>query len=314
MIVTVTPSPSLDRTVVVGQWTPGWVHRVSSVHLDPGGKGVNVARAVAGADQRVVAVMPSGGADGARLAELLAPEAVPVVEVPTASATRTNIAVVEADGTTTKFNEPGPELTGAELVMLQERTAELAARAVWVVSCGILPTACPDDLHARLVQRAHQAGARVAVDTSGPALAQACRAGPDLIKPNLAELAELGGRRLERMGVVRDVARRVQRSGVRMVLVSLGEQGALLVQDNAAWHACATAAPVRSTVGAGDALLAGFLLAGGEGPAALRTAVAYGTAAVGLPGSRVPAPPDVRPDEVRVSEVDESLKLAGAAV
>ncbi len=314
MIVTVTPNPSLDRTVAIDKWAHGGVHRPTSVCVDPGGKGVNVARAVAAADQHVVAVMPSGGPEGARLAELLAPEAVPVVEVPTLSTTRSNVTIVEADGTTTKLNEAGPVLTTAELATLETRVAELAMRAEWVVCCGSLPAGCSQDLHARLVRRAHQLGARAAVDAGGSALALACQAEPDLVKPNLDELAELAGRPLEQLGDVLDLAEGLRREGVGTVLVSLGRHGAVLMQAAGAWHATSAPVAVRSTVGAGDSLLAGFLLAGAEGPAALRTAVAYGAAAVGLPGSRVPSPSDLRPDRVRVGEADETLSLTGAAV
>jgi 1-phosphofructokinase len=313
VIVTVTPNPSLDRTVLVDELVPGSVHRARGVRLDPGGKGVNVARALAAADRPTVAVVPSGGTEGARLAELLAPEAVPVVEVPIHTTTRSNIAVVEQDGTTTKFNEPGPRLTDAEVGALEAKTVELAHRADWVVTCGSLPEGCPPDLHARIVRGARDAGARVAVDTSGLPLVQACAAGPDLVKPNLTELAELAGRPLEQLGEVVEVASRLREQGVAAVLVSLGEHGALLVEESGAWHATSPAAVVRSTVGAGDATVAGFLLAGASGPLALHTAVAYGAAAVGMAGSRMPAPEDLHADAVRVDEVDESLSLSGAA-
>ncbi|KAA5832055.1 1-phosphofructokinase [Saccharopolyspora hirsuta] len=313
MIVTVTPNPSLDRTVQVDRLRPGAVHRAVRTRLDPGGKGVNVARALAAADVPTLAVLPSGGADGARLAELLAPEAVPVVEVPVQAPTRSNIAVVESDGTTSKFNEPGPELTAAEVAALERAVAELAGRAEWLVTCGSLPAGCPDDLHARIAAAARRAGAKVAVDSSGQPLELACKAGPDLVKPNLAELAELAGTPLRDLGDVLDVADRLRAGGVGAVLVSLGQLGAVLVAESGTWHATSEVSAVLSTVGAGDAMLAGFLRAGGSGPDALRVAVAYGGAAVGLAGSRMPAPDDVHPQRVRVGAVDNSVSLSGVA-
>ncbi|MEV0055101.1 1-phosphofructokinase [Saccharopolyspora shandongensis] len=313
MIVTVTPNPSLDRTVQVNRLVPGAVHRTLRTRLDPGGKGVNVARALAAAEVPTLAVLPSGGAAGARLAELLAPEAVPVVEVPVQAPTRSNIAVVEADGTTSKFNEPGPELTPAEVAALERAAAEQAGRADWLVTCGSLPAGCPDDLHARIVAAARRAGARVAVDTSGRPLELACQAAPDLVKPNLVELAELAGGPLRDLGDVLAVAHRLRAGGVATVLVSLGQLGAVLVAETGTWHATSSATEVRSTVGAGDAMLAGFLRAGGIGPAALRTAVAYGTAAVGLAGSRMPGPGDIHPLRVRMDAVDKTVSLSGVA-
>lgn len=312
MIVTVTPNPSVDRTIMVGTLNAGSVHRAQRVHVDPGGKGVNVARTLAAAGHPTVALMPSGGPEGARLTRLLAPESVPVAAVPVAAATRSNIAVVEADGTTTKFNEQGVALTSEELTALQGRVAEFARRAAWVVTCGSLPAGCGDALHGRIVETARAAGARVAVDASGPPLAAACQARPDLIKPNLTELSELAGRPLNQLGEVLEQAQSLRSSGIGTVLVTLGDAGALLVEDAGAWHATSTPVEVRSTVGAGDATLAGFLMAGGSGPKALRTAVAYGTAAVGLAGSGMPAPADLRTENVRVDEADEALSLIGA--
>ncbi|MEB3367168.1 1-phosphofructokinase [Saccharopolyspora mangrovi] len=313
MIVTVTPNPSLDRTVQVDQVSPGEVHRAKRVQLDPGGKGVNVARALAAAGVPTLAVLPSGGAEGARLAELLAPEAVPVVEVPVHAPTRSNIAVVESDGTTSKFNEPGPRLSEAEVAALETAVIELAGRAKWLVTCGSLPDGCPPDLHARLVGAARAAGTRVAVDASGQPLALACRAAPDLIKPNLAELAELAGGPLRDLGDVLDVAHGLRAGGVGTVLVSLGRLGAVLVSATGERFATSTATEVRSTVGAGDAMLAGFLRESAAEEAALRSAVAYGTAAVGLAGSRMPGLSDVHPQRVRVDAVDRTVSLSGVA-
>lgn len=307
MIVTVTPNPSLDRTVLVEELVRGSVHRTGDVRLDPGGKGVNVARTLAAAQHPTVAVMPTGGVEGTALAELLGPEDVAVVAIPVSTATRSNVTLVEADGTTTKLNEAGNALTEQELAALRARTAEAAGEASWVVGSGSLPTGCPEDFHGRLVEVVHEVGARIAVDTSGAALEHACRARPDLVTPNLAELAELSGRHLVTFGDVVRVARDVQRDGVGAVLVSLGADGALLVEADTAWHAMSDVDVVRSTVGAGDALLAGFLLAGGQGPEALRQAVAHGAAAVELPGSRMPSPQDVRVGAVRLARFDESL-------
>ncbi|MBB1154031.1 1-phosphofructokinase [Amycolatopsis dendrobii] len=313
MIVTVTPNPSLDRTAQLSELRRGEVLRASRVRLDPGGKGVNVSRALAAAGSPTVALLPAGGPVGERLADLLAPEGVPVVAVPIAGTTRSNITLVEADGTTTKINEPGPEISPAELAVLEQRTAELAARAEWVVCCGSLPAGVPDDFYAQLGKLARDAGAKVAVDSSGAPLAAALAAGPDLIKPNLDELAELAGRPLTQLGDVVEVCRALVADGVGAVLVSLGARGAVLVDETETRHALGPLVAVRSTVGAGDAALAGFLHAGGTGPRALRAAVAYGTAAVAQEGSRMPAPQDVHPDQVRLLAADPTLTLSGAA-
>lgn len=314
MIVTVTPNPSLDRTIEVDHLERGAVIRALSVRVDPGGKGVNVSRALAQHGRPTVAVLPSGGAEGAQLAALLAPQLVPTVPVPVAGATRSNVTLVEPDGTTTKVNEPGAALSPAEVEALEARVEELAARASWVVGCGSLPRGVEPTFYAQLVDRARRAGARSAIDTSGPALAAVVEASPDLLKPNHEELAELLGRPLDTLGDVAGAAGELVTRGVGAVLVSLGAAGALLVDADGALHARGPAVTVRSTVGAGDSTLAGFLAAGGAGATALRVAVAFGTAAVTLPGSALPGPDDIRPDLVHLDPTpDLTRPLTGDA-
>ncbi|QJY45801.1 1-phosphofructokinase [Pseudonocardia broussonetiae] len=315
MIVTVTPNPSLDRTVEVPRLLRGEVHRATSVRLDPGGKGVNVARALTSAGLDTIAVLPCGRAPGGRLTDLLDLHGVRAATVAIDGATRTNITVVEPDGTTTKINELGPVLTDAEVAQLADTVVALAADASWVVTCGSLPAGMPDDFHAEVVRRTRSAGVRVAVDASDAPLRAACAAGPDLIKPNHEELAELVGRPLTSIGDVLDAARGLRAAGVGAVLVSLGAGGALLVDDSGEHHAVSSPVAVRSTVGAGDATLAGFLAAGGAGPDALRQAVAYGAAACRLPGSAMPGPHEIDLHDVRVvGTPDTTLHLTGAAV
>ncbi|MEQ3552025.1 1-phosphofructokinase [Pseudonocardia nematodicida] len=314
MFVTVTPNPSLDRTVELPHLVRGEIHRATAVRVDPGGKGVNVARALAAAGHRAVALLPAGMTPGERLAALLEPTDVTTVTVPIGQATRTNLTLTEPDGVTTKINERGPELTAAEAEALAERARTLGAGATWLVSCGSLPAGVGDDFHAELVRRCRRPGLRIAIDTSGAPLHHAAAAGPDLLKPNHAELAELVGRTLHSVGDVLLAARELRARGVGAVLVSLGAGGALLVEKSGEYHARTPPITVRSTVGAGDSTLAGFLAAGGEGPDALRQAVAYGAAACRLPGSAAPGPADVDIDDVELAPTpDVTLALTGDA-
>ncbi len=312
MILTLTPNPSLDRTIELASLERGEVHRALSSRLDPGGKGVNVSRAVAAHRTSTLALLPAGGAEGAQLSELLAPAGVPVVAIPLSSPTRSNVTLVEPDGTTTKINEPGPLLTPDEVETMALRVTTLAPGASWVVLSGSLPRGVPATFLADLVTRVHALGVRVAVDTSGAPLAAAVEAGPDLIKPNADELAELCGRPLLTWGDVADEAQRLRAGGVGAVLVSLGRDGALLADADGVRRAWTPPVDVRSTVGAGDATLAGFLVGGARGNAALQTAIAFGAAAVSLPGSAMPGPHDVHLDLVTVEDQpDLSTLLEG---
>ncbi|MYW16012.1 1-phosphofructokinase [Streptomyces sp. SID2955] len=301
MILTVTPNPSLDRTYEVPALERGEVVRATGERMDPGGKGVNVSRAVAAAGRRTVAVLPLGGAPGALVAALLDAQGIEVAPVPVAGATRSNIALAESDGLLTKINAPGPELSAQEQELLLDTVRAQSREADWIACCGSLPRGLAPSWYADVVTRAHAAGARIALDTSGRALSEALRARPDVVKPNAEELSAAVARPLATVGDALQAAEEVRALGARAVLASLGADGQLLVSEAGAWFGSARVSAVRSNVGAGDASLAGFLIAGGTGPEALASAVAHGAAAVTLPGSVMPAPADLDPAAVTVT-------------
>ncbi len=304
MILTLTPNPSLDRTLEVERLERGAVLRSAAARVDPGGKGINVARALVAAGVDAVAVLPVGGPSGHHLVDLLGAHGIPTRTTTIAGHVRANVSLVEPDGTTTKVNEPGPVLTAAEVTELLACTARTATAggARWVASCGSLPDGAPVDLHAQVVRLARAAGARVAVDTSGAPLLAALAERPDLVKPNVEELAEAAGMAIATLGDAVAAAEKLRGMGVGTVLASLGADGAVLVTDHGVLHATAPVAHPVSTVGAGDATLAGYLSAGPEPVSALRLAVAYGAAAVQLPGSAMPGRSDVSPADVRVTD------------
>ena len=346
MILTLTANPSLDRTIEVpGPVLRGQVQRAVWAGQQPGGKGVNVSRAVAAADRDTLAVLP-GDIDDPVLTGL---DAIGLAHrsVPTGTPLRSNITVTEPDGTTTKINEPGSPLSPQAQDELLDLVAEQAVGASWVVLAGSLPPGVDDDFYARAIKRIRQLvrPPLVAVDTSGAPLAAALMASPDLIKPNAEELAEL----LNAAGLLhasglrddsdpRDTVEPLDTAELhtiadclesspqltaratstllnargprpRSILATLGAGGAVLAQPDAAWHAQHPPMEVVSTVGAGDSTLAGYLLGltGGREPdAALARAVAYGAAAARLRGTGVPSPADARTDVVTVTSLETS--------
>jgi 1-phosphofructokinase len=311
MIITLTANPSLDHTVELpGIVERGEVLRALGSREQPGGKGVNVSRAIAAAELATIAVLPGESTDP--MIESLRAQGIDVLAVPTGQPVRRNITLTEPDGTTTKINEPGPLLTEDDATRLVDATARAAATAEWLVIAGSLPPGLPADFYARIVRaaRARTDGTRplVAVDSSGEPLAALLAAFAatgeriDLIKPNGAELAELtgtaSGEEIEAdpalaASVAATLIGTADRLGpVAAVLVTLGSRGAVLVEGDTAWSARAPKIVARSTVGAGDSSLAGYLIArtAGLAPAArLAQAVAHGAAAAALPGSDVPA-------------------------
>jgi 1-phosphofructokinase len=285
VIVTVTPNPSIDRTIQIDRLVRGALIRATRSTAEAAGKGVNVSCALAAQGVPTVAVLPLAEDSATTYLRLLA-DATPIAAVPIAGSIRTNVSIVEADGTLTKLNEPGPELASGDVDAILAAATGVPG-ASWVVGCGSLPPGAPVDFYARLAARASTAR-RVAIDTSSEALGAAVCAGVALIKPNLAELEALVGRPLPTLGDAAAAARELVARGCHAVLVSLGPDGALFVDANGATHAEARIEDVANTVGAGDALLAGFLAAGGDATA-IAEAVAWSIAAVRSPGTRMRA-------------------------
>jgi 1-phosphofructokinase len=316
MISTLTPNPSLDLTYELSAaLARGAVQRATAVSVEAGGKGINVSRNLVANGIPSRAVAPVGGPSGEQFLSLLEGAKIELVRVPVAGAVRINTALAEKSGALTKINAGGPTLSEEDVERLLEETAAAARGATWLAACGSLPTGAPKDLLARAVAAAHQAGCKAAADGSGAPLAAALEAGPDLIKPNDEELAELVGRPLATFGDVLDAAEEARNRGAKSVLVSLGADGAILLDDNGVLHARTQPFVPRSTVGAGDALLAGFLAAGGEGEVALVEAIAWGAAAARLPGSRGPTPADLDRGAVQLQDaIDTSKRLKGEEI
>jgi 1-phosphofructokinase len=300
VIVTLTLNPSVDRTVEVESLIRGEVMRAVGVRVDPGGKGINVSRALATHHRPTRAVVTVGGAEGDHLVNLLRDTGIEIVPVRIRGAIRSNITVVEPDGTTTKFNEPGAQLSAEELAAVFTAVKAAVESADWLVASGSLPPGMPAGVYADLVRSLAGSGTAVAIDTSGPALEAVLAAGPTLVKPNRDELAEVAGRQLPQIADVIAAANRLRDLGAGAVLASLGGDGAVLVDDDGAIHGWTPAVSPLSSVGAGDAMLAGFLAAGGTGADALIEALAWGAAAVLQPGSGMPSPADIDRDAVQL--------------
>jgi 1-phosphofructokinase len=306
VIVTVTPNPSIDRTIRLERLVTGGLNRAHSATSEAAGKGVNVSYALASEGIPTVAVLPLAALSAVQYLGLLA-DAVPVSAVPIAGTIRANVSIIESDGTVTKVNEPGPPLSVADAEALVN-AASSATRDGWIVGCGSLPPGAPRDFYARLARLASP-DRRVAVDASGDALAAAATAGIALVKPNRQELEELSRRPLPTLGEVVDAARDLIAQGCGAALVSLGADGALYVDATTAVHAEARIADAANPVGAGDALLAGFL-AGGARVEGLPVAVAWAVAAVRSSGTRMrPVTEADRAAVVLHDRIDRSRRL-----
>jgi 1-phosphofructokinase len=291
-IITVTLNPAIDETITLENFRLGAVNRARGASLHAGGKGVNVASCLAdwGLEVTAAGIL---GTDNAGVFELLfAAKRIAGAFLHVPGETRTNIKLSH-DGETTDINLPGLTATPEAARRVLRTVLAAAGQSGLVVLAGSLPGGLPPETYATMIEALNGAGARVLLDSSGPALerALAARHLPFCIKPNRAELEAYCGQRLERDSSLIAAARRLIALGVGLVVISLGAEGALFVTQAAALHARLPAIKAASTVGAGDAMVAGItaaLAASQELENIARLATAFAVAKLGLPGPNLP--------------------------
>ncbi|WP_240962237.1 1-phosphofructokinase family hexose kinase [Sphingobium sp. TB-6] len=292
-VFTVTLNPAIDQTVMLDRLVPGEVHRACSIRQDAGGKGINAASCLADWDVPVTVLGLLGGANAAPFDVLFAAKSIIDRCQRHAGSTRVNLKLVDPHGTT-DINMDGVAATGASIDAVIATLDEQVGAGDLVILSGSLPPGCPADIYASLTAMLQRRGATILLDSSGPALRHAL-AGPVLptvLKPNLHELAEWHGGPIDAPHQIVDVAHKLLDRGVDLIAVSMGAQGALFLTRSEALRARLTAQSVESTVGAGDAMVAGLAAALIEGAgldriARLSTAFAVGK--LGCAGPHLPA-------------------------
>jgi 6-phosphofructokinase (EC 2.7.1.11) len=292
VIYTLTLSPSLDSATLTPHIYPEGKLRCSAPVFEPGGGGINVARAITHLGGKATAIFPAGGATGEHLVSLLDDERVAVSTVEAQDWTRQNLHVhVESSGEQYRFVMPGARLSDDEFRQLEEKVLAIPRGALLVIS-GSLPPGVKTEKLTSLVQAAQQRGIRCIVDSSGEALHAALAVGQlELVKPNQKELSALVSRDLTQPDDVRSAAEELVRSGkARRVVVSLGPQGALAVDESGCVQVVPPPVKSQSTVGAGDSMVGAMALKLAQGASLLemtRYGVAAGSAATLNQGTRL---------------------------
>lgn len=290
-IATLTLNPSVDLTLSVDALVKDDVLRAEEVCRHPGGKGLNVAGVLKtlGCPARAIALL--GGTTGTLVADLARKAGLVLDVVPVTNETRTNLTLIERRvAGVTKINTAGPQVLPQEQQRLLHHLDQICAEIDTLVLSGSLPPGLPEDIYATIIRRCAAQGVRCILDADGVSLQAGIGAGPYLVKPNLHELVRWAREDLETYAQRITAARRILTAGVSLVLLSLGQQGAWLVTTEQIWSAVPPPVPVVSTVGCGDALLAGFLwglMLGEALEEALRRAVATGTAMATTPGTEL---------------------------
>ncbi len=290
-IVTVTFSPSIDKSFTTPELVPDKKLRCSAPHLDPGGGGINVARAIKVLGGEATAVFPSGGYTGKQFNHMLEEEGVPTLIIESQNETRENIVVMDmSKNLQYRFGMPGTALQEEEWKELL-KVIDAMNDIQFLVCSGSLPPGVPDDIYAQLSVIANRKGAKCIVDTTGRPLKLALEAGLYLIKPNLGELSAFAGREYLSVDDAKEIALGIVSTGhCEAVVVSMGAEGAMLVTKDIQELYSSPKVERKSTVGAGDCMVAGIVYSLSLKRSlheAVRYGIACGTAATMNPGTEL---------------------------
>lgn len=304
MIWTVTLNPAVDKTVEVDNFKVDAVNRVSSIRIDAGGKGINVSKMVKTLGGETCAFGILAGRSGNYIKEYLDRSCIENDFVFTAGETRTNLKVIDRlQHTNTDINDPGPYVSTEKIMELEGKIFKSIDKSKVLVLSGSIPNSVPRNIYRKWVNKAKDSGAKTILDCDGELLMEGIKAAPNLIKPNIYELQGLLCREISSLNDMVVASREILNLGVEVVVLSLGGEGALFVKKNCAIQAAGIKVDVKSTVGAGDSMVAALAYAldtGMDFEEAAALSVAAGTAKVGTSGTQMPGLDRIRDIESQV--------------
>jgi 6-phosphofructokinase 2 len=282
-IVTITLNPAIDKSTSVESIVHDKKLRCKAPQFQPGGGGINVARAIKKLEGEAIAIYPAGGHTGIFFNKMLHDEGIRTQDIKTVSYTRENLVVRdEATNQQYRFGMPGSALQKEEWMECLKILSSLK-NINYVVASGSLPPGVPSNIYAEIAAIARQNKSKLIVDTSGEALKHAVEAGVYLLKPNLGELAALTGKKyIEEQEIEKVAGALIKKGSCEIIIVSMGEKGAWLITKDQSFHVKPPLVEKKSTVGAGDSMVAGIVLSLASGrllKEALQFGVAAGTAA-----------------------------------
>jgi len=286
MFLCVSPNPAIDKRITLSALIPGEIHRAQTVQAFPGGKSAHVAMVLKALGAEPLWIGPCGGSTGAELLAGLKRLGIKAHSVTAIGETRTNLEIIDDAGVVTEIREPGSPVSAAELSTLERACSELfesGGESTTVIFSGSLPAGAPNNLYAKLIVAARAAGCRTFLDTSGEPLKLALASHPDFVKPNRDEAATALDVKITSRESMANALSQFLSHGACSAAISLGADGMVYAPKKNVPGLFAPAVPLtpKSTVGCGDAALAGFafaLSAGSSAENALRTAAACAAA------------------------------------
>lgn len=302
-VLTITLNPALDKTVTIDKFINGGLNRVKGLRIDAGGKGINVTKVLNKFDVNVIATGLIAGIQGQNILKLLSEEGIEAQFLEIPGETRTNLKVVEQNkNITTEINEPGFDVPPEYIEILKQKVSVLLENASFLVLSGSIPAGVKPDIYADFIELARSKGVRTILDADGVTLQKGIMAAPFAVKPNQHELEKLLGRKMPDTAELVQGAKELQLRGVETVVVSMGAEGALIVDKNQVLRVKTFAIKPMSTVAAGDSMVAAFVYSMLNGFSLKETAgwvSAAGTVTASKPGTQV----------CSLQEVENSLGL-----
>ncbi len=259
MIVTVTMNPAIDKTVDIDQLECGGLNRIKHVELDAGGKGINVSKTIHELGGNSIATGFIAGNTGKVIQNVMEEWQIQNDFIEVSGETRTNTKVFEKSGELTELNEPGPVVSEADIQALLEKLDGYAAEGTLFVLAGSVPSGVEKDIYGKIIERVHRKGAKVLLDADGELFAKALEAKPDIIKPNRVELEQYAA--MDYIASEQElvlIAEKLMKKGIGMVAVSMGKRGAIFLKEEYRVKCQGLKVKAHSTVGAGDAMVAGL--------------------------------------------------------
>ncbi|WP_411683122.1 1-phosphofructokinase [Clostridium thailandense] len=290
MITTITLNPAVDKTIEIDTFRIGSVNRISSSRVDAGGKGINVSKVIQslGGKSRAIGIL--AGKNGEFIKEYLDSIKIKNDFVFVEGETRINTKVVDpVSHTNTDINEIGPMISNENLDKLWNKFYESSDENSIVVLSGSIPKNVDKSIYKTWIEKAKEKNIKTILDADGELFKQGIKAAPYLVKPNIHELEGLFGQKIDSIEKAVKLSKELLSQGVKIVVVSLGEDGALFVKKELVVLAKGIKVEVKSTVGAGDSMVAALALAMDKGydfEKAVRLAVACGTASVMIEGTQ----------------------------
>lgn len=294
MIFTVTLNPAIDKTVVIPCFSPGKVNRIESLRVDAGGKGINVSKCLSALGTESLAATLLGGYSGERLRQMLSEQGIEILHISIDGETRTNTKIIDpVSRSNTDVNEPGPLVDAHILSKLKESISGRIKSGDIVIMSGSLPSGADASTYRDWCEYFQSRGASVIIDSDGDAMKEAIKACPCFIKPNREELSRLVGKSLSGLNEFVQAGYSLLEKGIGELMISLGSEGALFMNKESSYYAQAPSVEVKSTVGAGDAMVAAVAYGMEKGLTTkekIRLAVAMGSASVMCEGTQAPVP------------------------